>query len=142
MLDDAQTNLVLQWREAQAALRDLKVKESVLRDAVLKAVFKDETTPGQVLAGTSKVEIGYGYGLKAGFTLTYKIKKAADDTYNNVVIALGSLPRQIAEKLVRWTPDLSMSVYKTLTPEQRTIIDTVLEIKQGSSSLEMIEPKG
>jgi hypothetical protein len=46
-----------------------------------------------------------------------------------------------ADDLVTWKPELKIGAYRELTEEQRLVFDACLEIRDGSPSLSMVEPK-
>lgn len=66
--------------------------------------------------------------------LNLDVSAHADDV--PVVVALGiSL-----DKLTKWTPDLVVKEYRTLTAEQRYILDMCMVIKPGSPAMEVVPP--
>jgi hypothetical protein len=128
--------VVLAWHEAKNALQVAKDREAILRKEVLAMSF-DTSKPG-----TQKVDLGNDWSLKANVKLNYKIMKhpiTAD--YGYILDVLAQLPQEVADELVRWEPNLSESRYKKLNKEEQEKVNIFLEIKEGSSSLELIAPK-
>lgn len=129
---------ILQWQEAVKALAVAKEAEAALRNEVIAANFaehKDE--------GTENVELGNGYKLKAVFKLSYTLdnKEEGVDKALTKLEKMGAEGQFVAERLVRWKPELSVSEYKKLDEKYKKVIDTVLTTKPGLPSLELVEPK-
>lgn len=131
------------WKEAAATLATAKARESELRAQVLE-VFSEEAAPGH--SGTENVEVGWGYTLKIIHKLNYKLDSA--DDYAKVEKALDAIEKTqeggnvIAERLVKWKGELSISEYKKLDSRQKALIDAVLTITDATPSIELVAPKG
>lgn len=53
----------------------------------------------------------------------------------------GEAGELIAERLIKWTPELSLTEYKQLSDKYRKIIDDVITASEGMPTLEIVEPK-
>lgn len=45
------------------------------------------------------------------------------------------------DDVIRWKPELAVTVYRNLTADQIHLVDQCLEIKPGSPSLDLVAPK-
>jgi hypothetical protein len=129
--------LVLEWSKSRIALMSAKDKEMFLRNEVIKECFRNHKEEG-----TENVDLGAGYKLKAVFKQSYTFpdKLKVDEALSKIE-ALGAEGEYIAERLVKYKPELSISEYKKLDKQYRDIIDTVIVTKPAYPSLELIEPK-
>ncbi len=129
---------ILQWQEAVKALAVAKEAEAALRNEVIAANFAEHKEEG-----TENVELGNGYKLKAVFKLSYTLdnKEEGVDKALTKLEKMGAEGQFVAERLVRWKPELSVSEYKKLDDKYKKVIDTVLTTKPGLPSLELVEPK-
>lgn len=129
--------VMLEWTKAQAALNDAKLNEAVLRKAVFELKFPNPSE------GTQRAELGNGYFLKA----VHKINYTLDDKDGKTDKALEELEKTgnegafLADRLVSWKPELSISEYRKLAPQYKAIIDTVLTTRPGMPTLEIETPK-
>lgn len=135
--------LLTQWKEASELLAKIKVTEAELRKQVVEA-FSNDAKPGH--SGTENVDVGWGHKLKIEHKLNYKLDNSDDCAKLDKV--LDSIEKSmeggniIAERLVKWSPELSIREYKLLSPENKKRIDTVLTITDGTPSVTLIPPKG
>ena len=125
---------IMEWNIAKEQLANWKDKEAKLRKEVIHVAFPAGKS------GTNKLELGMGYELKAVIKYNYKIEKGADGTYNYIMPLLAQLPKQVADSLIKWTPELSQTAYKQLTKEEQAIVNQFVVITEGSSSLELKVP--
>lgn len=136
--------LLVHWQEAKEALEKAKEAEMFLRKKVVDFAFDPNKQ-----SGTENVDLGNGYKLKAVKKLNYgfikndenKLDKAAIDKALAKIEKDGAVGELIAERLVKWTPDLSLSEYKLLSDKHKAIIDSVIVTSEGSPTLEIVEPK-
>ena len=136
--------LLVHWQEAKEALEKAKEAEMFLRKKVVDFAFDPNKQ-----SGTENVDLGNGYKLKAVKKLNYgfiknaenKLDKAAIDKALAKIEKDGAVGELIAERLVKWTPDLSLSEYKLLSDKHKAIIDSVIVTSDGSPTLEIVEPK-
>jgi|WetSurMetagenome_2_1015567.scaffolds.fasta_scaffold497834_1 hypothetical protein len=135
--------LLLDWRKASTELAAIKTSEMNLRSQVVGQFFTAAiATP--LPKGTENVELGNGYKLKAVFKLNYTLDNENDavDKILTRMEKLGPEGQFIAERIIRWKPDLDVKEYERLDPKYKKLIDEVLTIKPGTPSLEFVEPKG
>lgn len=133
---------IIKWEAAVKALAVAKEAEAALRKEVLAEAFAFD--PEALREGTENVELGGGYKLKAVF----KITRTLNNENEGVERALAKIEKKggevgelIAERLVRWTPELSMTEYKKLPDNFKSIIDEIVISKPASASLALVVPK-
>ena len=130
--------MLMEWDATKKALSALKDKELKLRKEIVAMEFAGAAP------GTQRVQLGNGYALKAVVKYNYKItnnEAVEPPDYSHLAGFLAMLPTEIAKTLIRWTPELSESVYKKLTAEEREIVNKFVLITDGASALEIEEPK-
>lgn len=131
-------NLLEAWKTANDKARAAVMIERDLRLQVIEA-FSTETN--EMASGIENIDIGYGFDLKIQHKLDYKLDNANDcEALDKALDAIETSMeggKIIAERLVKWKPELSVSEYKLLGNEQRAMIDKVLTIKPASKSLEI-----
>lgn len=137
------------WEASKVALEKAKADEMNLRKEFVKFAFDNEK-----LSGTERIDLANGYQAKAVKKLNYKFVapegvKVADavDKALTEIEAIGGEAPFIADRLVKWTADLSLTEYKALDDSEigrkiKAKIDTVIETTEGAPTLEIIEPKG
>jgi len=136
-----QDALIVQWQEAAKTLAAAKETESALRAEVLKNAFAFD--PEALREGTENIELGAGYKLKAVF----KINRSFVGGQEAVEKALQKIEKTgpegefIAERLVKWKPELSITEYKTLPDKFRKVIDEIVTSKEATPALELVAPK-
>lgn len=137
--------LLLDWEEQKKALEVAKEREMSARKLVVDFAFD----PNKV-SGTERIDLGNGYQAKAVKKINYGFVKNADGKLDKRAIdrALekiekvgGAVGELIAERLVKWTPDLSLTEYNQLDDKFKKIIDEVIVTTDGAPTLEIIAPK-
>lgn len=119
------------WSKMKEELNALKAAEMLLRVKIFKGMFPHPTE------GTNTTPLQAGWVLKAGYPISRKPDTAL----------LTSMAPMFREKgipvdvLIRTVPELAIAEYRKLTKEQMHLFDQVLEIKPGSPSLEIMQPK-
>lgn len=132
---------ILAWQDSVKALAAAKEAEAALRKEVLSECYG--FNPEALREGTENVELGNGYKLKAVFKISYSLNNAEDgvDKALSKLEKAGPEGQFIAERLVRWKPELSVSEYKKLDAKYKKVIDEVLVTKEATPSLELVAPK-
>lgn len=132
---------IVAWQESVKALAAAKDAEAALRKEVLADCYG--FNPEALREGTENVELGNGYKLKAVFKISYSLNNAEDgvDKALSKLEKAGPEGQFIAERLVRWKPELSVSEYKKLDAKYKKVIDEVLVTKEATPSLELVAPK-
>lgn len=126
--------LIVDWQEKQKALAKAKAEESEARTAVV-ALFN---APADA-SGVQNIELGGGYKLKATFKLRYKLKDS--EKMLEKLEKLGEEGKFIADRLVKFKPELSLTEYKNLSDKMRKIADEYITASPAIPSLELVEPK-
>lgn len=123
-----------EWVAAKKALDEAKARENAARMALI-ATASDVADP--MATGTENVPFGAGT-LKIVRTLNYKFTTDNDgiDTVLDAIEKSMEGGNIIAERLVKWKGELSLSEYKLLSPENRARIDRILEVRPATPSVE------
>lgn len=127
---------LLAWQEAAKVLEAAKADEMEKR---LKAFGMCFIKPKE---GTNTLTLGNGYELKAEYKFNYSLDKDKVDDALEKIEKLGNEGTFIAERLVKWSPELSISEYRKLDKQYLDLITPVLTIKPGTPSLKIVPPKG
>jgi len=132
---------IMQWQEAVKNLAAAKEAEAALRNEVLSGAF--DFDPEALREGTENVELGNGYKLKAVFKISRNLQggNEAVEKALQKIEKTGAEGEFIAERLVKWKPELSVSEYKKLPDKFRKLIDEVLTSKEAMPSLKLVVPK-
>lgn len=133
------------WEASKNALDRAKADEMEARKAFV-AFASDEDKR----EGTERLALANGYEAKVVKKLNFTFKSPnpelsvadAVDAALSKLEALGDEGRFVAQRLVKWTPDLSVSEYRKLDERFKAIIDEVIETKDAAPSLEIVAPKG
>lgn len=131
---------IMEWQNSVKALAAAKEQEAELRKKVLSECFDYEEDDRE---GTQNVELGNGYKLKAVFKLSRRLDNkdnAVDDALSKME-ASGAEGEFLAERIVKWKPELALSEYKKLPDKFKELIDTLITAKPGTPSLSLVEPK-
>jgi hypothetical protein len=145
-LPETPDGVLMLWERVKKALEEIKIDEMDIRKTAVKVYVPKGHE------GTNNVELGSGFTLKAVIKYNYKL-----DSDNNkveaaldAVAAVGNEGKFIAERLVNWTPSLSLSEYRMLVEDAKNsaakkemldAINLVLTITDGAPTLEIKEPK-
>lgn len=132
---------ILAWEAAVNALAAAKDAEAALRKEVLAEAFAFD--PEALREGTENFELGNGYKLKAVFKISRNLnnENEAVDKVLSKIEKTGPEGAFIAERLVKWKPELSVSEYKKLPEKFKKLFDEVVTSKEAMPSLELVAPK-
>ena len=132
---------ILAWEESVKALAAAKEAEAALRREALAETFQFD--PEALREGTENLELGNGYKLKAVFKISRNLNNENDavDKVLSKIEKAGAEGQFIAERLVKWKPELSVSEYKKLPEKFKKMIDEVVTSKEATPSLELVAPK-
>lgn len=119
---------IAQWQELQKQLADLKQKESLMRDRIVRGLFA-----ANLKEGTNNFSLGNGYVLKGTHTITRTVDPAVLTTMWEHLKNQG-VP---VSALIKNKPELVKSEYSKLPEDLRHQFDQVLTIKPGSTSLKV-----
>lgn len=123
-----------EWEAAKVAAEEAKLviaRELELRQKVVKMFFPEAKE------GTNSMDMNAGWKLKAVYKLTRKVDAAALTTLLPV-LREKAVP---VDTLFQWKPELKVSVYREMTPEQLALIDQVITTSPASPELQLIPPK-
>lgn len=125
------------WDQIKKKLDALKTEEALYRTAVFELRIEAPTE------GVNRVALANGYHLKADYKFNYNLKNKAGETEAALerIAKIGNEGTFIADRLVRWKPELSITEYRLLSPEMKKEIDAVLTITPGLPALEIEAPK-
>jgi hypothetical protein len=126
---------ILAWDAAKKELDALKDREMKMRKHIVES-NSHGFDPTQV--GTHNTDLGNGWTLKAVVKQSYKL----DTDVDKVEAALDKLEDWQADRLVKWSPTMSVSEYKKLDDAERATVDGVLTISIASPTLTLVPPKG
>lgn len=132
--------VIMKWQDAVKALAAAKDAEAALRKEVLKEAFDFDADDRE---GTQNVELGNGYKLKAVFKLNRRLNNQ-DDAVDKVLTKIeksGAEGQFLADRLVKWKPELSLSEYKKCPDKFKKLLDEVMTASPGTPSLELVVPK-
>jgi len=132
---------IIAWEAAVKALAAAKDAEAALRKEVLAEAFAFD--PEALREGTENFELGNGYKLKAVFKISRNLnnENEAVDKVLSKIEKTGPEGAFIAERLVKWKPELSVSEYKKLPEKFKKLFDEVVTSKEAMPSLELVAPK-
>jgi len=136
MLNEKQLELIEAWNEVKSELSHLKDEESSLRERVYKEIFNSNEKNG-----THYIDLSNGYRLKLVCKTNFNFVDA--ESLESACDKLNSTPEGfvIAQRLVKWTPELVLSEYKKLLSDHKFIIDEALVTKPAKPTIELVEPK-
>lgn len=129
-----QIQLLSEWQAAQqdlAIAKSIIDKEMTLRKAVVASFWP---TPKE---GVNNMELNAGWKMKYNRSLEYKVDDAALPACREALF----VANVSSDKLFKLTPSLSVTEYRLLDDNIRSIVDKVLTIKPKSPTLELIPPK-
>lgn len=133
--------LLIQWQEAKKTLDAAKEIEMQLRKRVVTEVYNFDEN--ELREGTENVELGNGFKLKAVFKTNYTLNNK-DNNVDKMLCKLeaaGPEGKFVAERLVKFKPELSVAEYKKLDVKMRRIADLVISTKPAAPTLEIVAPK-
>jgi len=124
------------WQKAAHDLEVAKEVEINLRNLILSNEFKNASR------GTNNLELGNGWILKAVIKENVKLDPNTDtvDAALAKMAKVGNEGTFLSERLVVWEQSLETAEYYKLNGEYKKIFDTVVTIKPGQGSLELVDP--
>lgn len=142
MFDNAQRNALLKaHQDSVNALNEAKALESKLRMEVLTSLFSyDENN---LRSGTENIDLGDNWVCKAEFKTSHKLdnKDNAVEYMLDKLESMGEEGKFLAERIVKFKPELSLTEYKTLPSEYRAIVDTVVTTKNSLPTVSIVQRK-
>lgn len=128
--------LALEWTRLNEALKEAKRLEAEKRAELVAACF-----PAGLELGTNKRELEGGYLVKAVVKSNAKVL-LVDKLKSGVakLVALGAAGELLAERLVKWKPEVSVSEWKKLTPQQQRLFKDAVSLEGAAPSVEVTAP--
>jgi hypothetical protein len=131
--------LLLAWKTAKEQLTTATATERELRAKVIEAF---STINDEMHSGVENVDLGFDrWVLKIDHKLNYKLN--GDNQLIALVLTQIATSREggnlLAERLVKWKPEISVSEYKLLDGGQRVMIDKILTITPATKALELTQ---
>lgn len=141
MATKEQNVLTNQWLQAKTAAAAAIEMERSLRAQMVGSFFPNFAT---LERGTHNFDLGNGYTLKYVKKVQFDVAKDVDvvDNMLDRLAKSGNSGAFQAERIVKWSAELSLSAYKELTATEKAIVDSVVTTKDATPSLELSEPKG
>lgn len=139
----ARDMLLRVWEASKVTLEKAKATEMDLRKIVAGYVF---TNPKE---GVNNHELSGGAVLKMGHKLNYSLRGDNDaiEAVEDACEKFGNEGKFLIERIIVWKADFSKSEFNKLDPslklhaDVKKQVETILEIKPGSPTLEIKEPK-
>jgi hypothetical protein len=134
--EQARDAAIMEWQEAQRNLGFWKEKEMAARNKVVAHCF-----PEPPKAGTVNYELGGGYKVKAVFKQNFGWTSV--DALNAILDKMeekGEAGKLLADRVVKWTPELSLTEYKKLPEEYAIMLNACITTKPGTPSVELVVP--
>ena len=143
---------LMKWEQAKATLDAAKEAEMSLRKLYV-AIASDPTKQ----KGTENLALGNGYKAKVVKKINYGFVKNADNKVDvdkihdaqDAIEKLGNEGAFLADRLIKWSAELSVSEYNKLEPESnpthkavKAALDKVIVTSEGAPTLEIVAPKG
>lgn len=138
------------WEKKKNALATAKAEEGEARKLVMALNFKDAKE------GVNTIPLNNGYELKGTRKVSRKFIVPKDfnaigDTQPTIAEAVDVMVEEmrrasnegafIAERLVKWTADMSDKEYKALSPELKKIVDKYVISEDAMPNVEIKAPK-
>ena len=137
MTNQERDTLIQNWLDAKATAASAVEIERKLRQAVMLSFYPDE----QPEKGTFNQELGNGYKLKFGFKQNLTLNAAFVNDVLSEIERTGEDGKFVAERLVKFKPELSLTEYNQLSADHRRLIDRIVTTKPASPTIEFVEPK-
>lgn len=126
LLTKKDKELIKRWNELTKQLKDLKEKESKIRDQIFLKIFQKDQE------GTREVIFSDQVSLKCVQTYTRSIDSTVFDEICD------DLPKQYKESVVRQKYNLNKAVYDALPQKVKDIFDECLTVKPAKPNLKLI----
>lgn len=132
--DPVLDELIGEWNAIKLKIAEFAptiLRERVLRDQIGKYVFPNPKE------GTNKADMPAGWTLKFTHKIDRKVLEPELDANTEQLRKAGIN----VDTIIRWKPELNTKEYRGLTAEQIKLVDSVLDIKPATPTLELVPPK-
>lgn len=124
-------NLLPEWYLITKKIAPLRDSESAMRKSIFSMAFPEPKE------GTNSLKLADGYVLKGVYGFNRKID---NDVLTNIFEKLTEAEIPI-DMLVKYKPEVKVTIYKELSEHQRKLFDECLTIEPASPSLKVEKPK-
>lgn len=129
--------LLQQWEQSKSDLEVAKLAEMDQRKLVVAFAFDPNKEKG-----TERIPLENGYELKAVKKINYNVNQETVNAVLDELEAQGDEAKFIAERVIKWKAELSVSEYNDLSDKYKAIIDKCVTTSDGAPTLEIVPPKG
>ena len=129
-------NVVARWNEAKLALKEAQEAERELRAMAVSLAFPGIAPDAE---GAKRVPLGNDKELKVTFKLNYKLDPDAADDALTAMEKAGEEGKFLAERLVKWKPELSISEYRKLPGNFAAMIEKALTVTPATPTVEIVD---
>lgn len=124
------------WIKIKDDLARIQALEMQYRLALIDSGFFDRSKT----EGSESIKLPDGSRLSVSKPINYSVAKDKP-TVNAAVAALFAVNPGAAAAVIDWKPELSVSAYKALTPDERLLIAPIISSKPGTPQLERTPAK-
>ena len=110
------------------------------RDKELRSLIYGMAFAGLEDGTQHTAPLGNGYKLKGKRPISYKVSGDVDAALE-AIAQVGNEGSFIADRLVKWTPSLSLTEYNAISDDMRKLIDPCVTTTPGLPVIEVVEPK-
>jgi hypothetical protein len=128
--------VLIEWEEARRKLAVEKEAEARLRLEYVSMV----SDPGKS-KGTENIELANGYKAKIVKKINYNVDQNTINAALDAIENTGPEGKFVAERLIKWKADLSVTEYEKLDTKYRAMIDAAITTSPGTPTLEIVAPK-
>lgn len=133
--------MIDEWYSYMAAIEPLAtqmapfiMKEKALRAAIVAILWPADKPENE---GTQRADLPLGYKLKANVKID---RKVIEEVVEDMIINLQKAMINTTD-LFKTKHELNLKVYRSLTAEQQKMVNSCLDIKPASPTLELELPK-
>lgn len=135
--NNLRTAMIEDWKTASRLAKEAIADERQKRLDLI-TLFSAHADPNDLHASMENVDLPNGEMLKIQHKVDYKLGNADEVVKQlNLIEQSQEGGNVIAERLVVWKPEISVTNYKLLNPIQKALIDKVLTVKAASKSIEI-----
>lgn len=142
--------VLVAWGEAKQKLDAAKELEMALRKEAVGRLVENPKI------GTNNIELGNGWIAKVVHKVNHNFIKDENDKTDIKLVeriqdeieAVGNIGAVLADRLIKWSPDFSLSEFNKLDPENedeakiKKLVESILVVTDASPTLEIKPPKG
>lgn len=132
-----QIALLKRWDTASTELAKFKALEAELRAEVVKTFSAPE-----IRKGTENFDLDAGFTLKIVKKQSYKLDgDKVNDVLDSIEKIGGPEGKLIADRLVKFKPELSITEYNQLPEKYSALVNSMVTISDASPTVEIVAPK-